>query len=161
MMKYLFTLILIPILSAWASDYPRATKFEGYYVVPTQHKLTYSANWKLKNVSWIQTDKNVRASYTLPASLVGEETEIMMTGRMSKDGFFSLDGEKVTATCTQSKAQYVCLVKFKNLKVDEKLVSTQIQKSYKKIRVAKRRILVARLFAADPLGVIHIQEVNK
>ncbi len=144
-----------------AQGYDAHTTFSATYTVPTNRELASYATFKLKNIKFVRNNEAVSAKYSMPSELIGgSSSEIEMTGKLTLHAaFFSMSGKNVEASCSElGKDSYVCLLKFKKDGIRVQENSDYFKKAFADSNEAAQRILVAKNFGADPVGILRIEK---
>jgi len=133
--------------------------FLGTYTVPTNQDLASYATWKLKEVKLVKNDQTISVKYTMPEDLL-ESQEVSMKGKVKSGApFFFMTGDRVQAACSEmGPDSYVCLLKFKKASNKFQEKEEHFKQLYSDSGEAHKRILVARSFAVDPIGILRIEK---
>jgi hypothetical protein len=146
---------------ASVANYDPSAKFVGSYTMPSPANLKSFATWQLQYVNWIKENNNIRASYVLPDDLTQNTShEYAMSGKVEgSNAFIALSGDQADASCLEvDGSSLICLVKFHQKQMKFQIEQAFFKRKYKSTAAAEKRFTVAKLFAADPIGIIRIDK---
>lgn len=151
--------LLAATLSALtACDVRSGQEFQGTYEVPVPPELASAATYAVPKVEWIEDGDQVELRYDLPLGLVGKTVGLSFKGTLSSGGTTaSLSGSAGTAECTLTADTIVCNESMSGLlplEPDYGVVEAHAAAEY--AGPAADRLEVAKRFAGDPIGIVHI-----
>jgi len=126
------------------------------YSVPVPTDLVDHSHWNISGHSSAKlTGSTLTVRYQLPADLVGEgKGRFQFTGEVGDSPFVNVKGSGVYGTCMQANGKpLTCMLKYPELAIDPTAVDQAIGQHFtgSEADVRKR---VARLFSADPAGIL-------
>jgi hypothetical protein len=135
-----------------------AGKFAATYEVPVPAELADAAVFPVAEVEWSVVNGVATLEYDLPLGLVGKAVKVEFQGAAdAASTSASLTGPAGTADCTISPTTVVCNEQMSGLlpmspdyAVIEELAATEYSGP------AANRIDVAKQFAGDPIGIVHV-----
>lgn len=153
-----FTGALLLVLSTACSNtgtsgLPAAGAYRGTYEVPVSADLAAAAVFAVPKVEWTVTEGAVKLEYDLPLGLVGRPLRVEFTGATPA----SLSGAPGTATCTLGAAAVSCheiMAGLHPVSPDYAVIEQVAKTDYQ--GPISQRLDVAKQFAADPIGIVHI-----
>ena len=140
---------------------PAAFALEGEYRVPVQDPaLEKYAVTAIKQMSWKNADGEVRLAYHLSEELTGSyDSAIVLKGSSTpEDGVLSLRGDNGEAECLTEKSGLVrCHIEYDHLAFNPGARDVLLAERYSDPVELNGRIMIARRFEADPIGVLSFQ----
>jgi len=146
-MKY-FPLCLLLSLNAMAATYQ----------VPVPAELKDYATWDIgENAGARLNGDTLSVGYHLPSDIAGD-VGFQFSGKVTPtSSFVAVSGKGVTGNCMFSKEKpLVCMLKYPRLQIDEDAVDTSIASHFSGDEADFRK-RVARLFSADPAGLLTVE----
>ena len=115
----------------------------GTYTVPAVPAVQYA----LAKVRIEQANGSVSVYYDLPAELVGQTTQVELTGAPDATGAIQLSGDAGTSTCTVAPGLLRC---------EEHLSGIQVGKPPASPPLSDPQRAAAQAFLSDPIGVLSV-----
>jgi hypothetical protein len=132
--------------------------YAGTYEVPVPAELADAALYPVDEVEWLVDGDVVQLRYDLPRALVGKAIGLDFQGTFDPDATtLELEGAAGTASCTREGSTLVCVETMTGLlplTPDYDVVEQLAADAYD--GPAADRVEVAKRFAGDPIGIIHI-----
>lgn len=135
-------------------------RYQATYRVPTPDlEMAPAAIFVLGSVKWIEDSDQIRVSYEMPSELFGAKSKtFVLEGKRSHSKFTALQGSGAEAHCLIPKVgKIICLLSFSNLSIDLAEVKSHLEKSHTTGSDLEKQISVAKLFSADPVGILEIE----
>ena len=132
--------------------------YAGTYEVPVSDELAEAATYPVDEVEWLVEDGVAQLRYDLPKGIVGKSIGLSFEGAYDPDATtLKLEGAAGTATCTRDGSTIVCVEDMFGLlplTPDYAVVEQLAADEY--AGPAADRVEVAKRFAGDPIGIVHI-----
>lgn len=148
--------VIISTIGLTACDDHGSGNFHGTYSVPVPPALEAAASYDVPEVEWSVDGDEVELRYDLPRGLVGKALQLSFKGSLA-GSTAALSGSAGTADCTITSEEVVCNESMAGLlpltpdyAVVEELAATDYAGP------AADRLDVAKRFAGDPIGIVHI-----
>ena len=152
--------VLLILTMVFGTSLQAAPAVTGTYSLPFNDELKDVSNFDLP-VNVFRVDGHFFiVDYTLPADLIGRETETMTMfteENPETTPFFHLVCSRTDseAYCTKQNNKLVCAVKFRNLAIDRVQVEAHLTGKYGASELTTKRINASRNFASDAVGALN------
>ena len=149
-------IVVLSVLTSLTAPALEAVWKIGEYIVPVPHGLAEYASFPVM-YTWDQgADGKARLSYKLPEDLVTPETPTIVLEQKNNDGgLIKFEGELGEASCRKNSSDLTCFVIYPGFPIDEKAVAGFLDRKYQGAADLALRKDVARIFSADPKGVVN------
>lgn len=132
--------------------------FQGSYEVPVPAELAAAATYPVSKVEWSVDGDSVELRYDLPVGLIGKAVRLSFEGQLAASGTSaSLVGDAGTAECVISRDVVDCHEIMRGLlPLDPNYDVVEAHAASEYAGPAADRVEVAKRFAGDPIGIVHI-----
>lgn len=151
-------LLILACGALTACDDAKSDAYRATYDVPVPAELAAAATYDVARVEWSVDGGTAELRYDLPLGLVGKTVGLSFKGSVDATGTSAnLTGAAGTALCTIGPSAVDCNETMAGLlPLEPDLAAVESLAAAEYAGPAADRVEVAKRFAGDPIGVVHI-----
>lgn len=148
-------LLFAPLMGC---DDGKSDAYPATYDVPVPPALAAAATYSVDRVEWSVDRGSAELRYDLPLGLVGKSVGLSFKGPIDASGTSAtLTGSAGTATCTIGPTTVDCNESMAGLlPLEPDLAAVEALAASEYAGPAADRVEVAKRFAGDPIGIVHV-----